>query len=117
MTVKIMHSDIMFIRRKKTPKTPNRISIQIVESIRTGNKVSQSILRHVGIGETDEEVEQLISLAETIKTRLEEDRQPSLPLFSPDSFAEDRAKKQKDDNPINVNLRFTRRATIQRRHL
>lgn len=48
----------MFIRVNKTPNSP-RSSIQIVESIRTGDKVRQKIVHHVGIARDEDEVQKL----------------------------------------------------------
>ncbi|MBC8551842.1 MAG: IS1634 family transposase [Candidatus Brocadiales bacterium] len=98
----------MFIRKKKTPKTPSRVSIQIVESCRKGDKVSQTIVRHVGIGETVDEIEQLMALAKTIKARLEEERQPTLPLFTPEKLIEQKTETIDDDGPLDVNLKNLR---------
>lgn len=98
----------MFIRKKKSPKTPNRVSIQIVESNRKGDKVSQSIVRHVGIGETEDEIEQLMAMARNIKIRLEEERQPALPLFTPEKLIEKKNEIIDDDAPLNVNLKNLR---------
>ena len=38
----------MFIRVKTTPNSP-RQSVQIVAGVRTGDKVRQRIVRHIGI--------------------------------------------------------------------
>jgi transposase len=48
----------MFIRVNKTPNSPRK-SIQIVESIRCGNKVKQRIVHYVGIANDDEEEQKL----------------------------------------------------------
>ncbi len=48
----------MFIRVNKTPNSP-RCSVQIVESIRTGDKIRTKIVRHVGIARDEEEVQKL----------------------------------------------------------
>jgi transposase len=98
----------MFIRKKKSPKTPHRVSIQIVESIRRADKVSQTILRHVGIGETEDEIDKLTALARTIMARIEEERQPSLPLFSPEDMVGFKGQRKKDDSPIIVDLNVLR---------
>ena len=99
----------MFIRKKKSPNTPNKTSIQIVENVRKGNKVSQSVIRHVGIALNDDEVKDLIMLAEKIKFNLEQERQPVLPLFDPEDILKERTKareaKKREDKPINVNLK------------
>lgn len=44
----------MFVRIKTTPNSPRR-SVQVVESVRTGGKVSQRIVRYVGIALDDAE--------------------------------------------------------------
>jgi len=99
----------MFVRKKTSPKTPGRVSIQIVESVRKADKVSQTIVRHVGIGETEEEIEQVITLAKSIKVRLEEESNPCLPLFSPEDLVQDsRREKEQDTSPINVDLKELR---------
>ncbi len=68
----------MFVR-VKTNSTNRRRSVQIVHSVRKGKKVSQQIVRHVGIAYDDKELEQLKLLAESIKLKLETTIQP--PLF------------------------------------
>lgn len=59
----------MFIRVKTTPNSPRK-SIQIVESNRCGSKVSQKIVRHVGIAMDDNELEQLKHLAAEIIAKM-----------------------------------------------
>ena len=44
----------MFVRVKTSPNSPRR-SVQVVESLRSGGKVSQRIVRHVGIALDDAE--------------------------------------------------------------
>jgi hypothetical protein len=44
----------MFIRVKTTPNSPRK-SVQIVENIRNGDKVSQKLVRYVGIALDDDE--------------------------------------------------------------
>jgi len=73
----------MFIRVKSTPNSPRK-SIQIVESFRVGGKVRQRIVKHIGVGENDEELEELKSLANSIKIKLERDQQ--LPLYTPEEI-------------------------------
>lgn len=53
----------MFVRVKSTPNSPRR-SVQVVESSRTGGKVSQRIVRHVGIALDDAEQAKMRSLGE-----------------------------------------------------
>ena len=74
----------MFIRIKSTPNSPRK-SVQIVASVRDGNKVRQKIMRHVGVAQNDAELAQLKDLAEFIKTQMEEEHQPQ--LFPADEVA------------------------------
>ena len=67
----------MFLRVKTRPGS-SRKSVQLVESVREGRKVSQRIVRHVGIAKTDAELEELMELGETIKVEIRCERQPSL---------------------------------------
>jgi len=96
----------MFIRVKTTPNSPRK-SVQIVESVRDGNKVKQRIVRYVGIAMDDQELEKLKDLAELIKSKIEDEKHPS--LFSPEKLAElaIEAKKQKEKD-LFVNLRELR---------
>ena len=52
----------MFIRTKHDPER-KRTRIQIVQSVRTGQKVRQKVVRHVGIAHNDTEVADLKRLA------------------------------------------------------
>ncbi len=67
----------MFLRVKARPGS-SRKSVQLVESVREGRKVSQRIVRHVGVAKTDAELEELMELGETIKVEIRCERQPSL---------------------------------------
>jgi len=42
----------MFVRVKSTPKSPRK-TVQIVESVRDGDKVKQRIVRYVGVAADD----------------------------------------------------------------
>lgn len=57
----------MFIRTKKTPRSKS-ISIQLVESFRENGKIKQRVISHVGTSDQQEKIEELIKLAETLKT-------------------------------------------------
>ena len=63
----------MFIRINKTPNSPRR-SIQIVESIRTGNKVKQKIVRYVGVALDAREEQQLKDYAQQLIAKIETQR-------------------------------------------
>ena len=49
----------MFVRVKSTPNSP-RQAVQIVQSVREGDKVRQKILRHVGVAMNDAELEEYL---------------------------------------------------------
>jgi len=69
----------MFVRVKSTPKSSKK-SVQIVESKRIEGKVRQRIVKHIGVAFDDEELEELKSLAHSIKVKLELSEQ--LPVYS-----------------------------------
>ena len=73
----------MSIRVKSTPNSPRK-SVQIVESFRVNGKVKQKIVKHIGIATDDAELEELKSLANSIKVKLELDQQ--LPLYTADEL-------------------------------
>lgn len=100
----------MYVRTKTTPNSPRK-SIQIVESVRDGDKVKQKIVRHVGIALNDNELTKLLELAEHIKARMETEQQPN--LFAPEDLADmaieyRRKQTEDDDKPLNVNLKQLR---------
>ena len=82
--VGLCYHPCMFIRIKSTPNSPQK-SVQIVASVRDGNKVRQKIMRHVCVAQNDAELAQLKELAEFIKTQMEEEHQPQ--LFPADEVA------------------------------
>jgi transposase len=53
-----MDHKTMYLRVKSTPNSPRK-SIQIVESVRTGDKVKQKIIHHVGIALDEREEQKL----------------------------------------------------------
>ena len=82
----------MFVRVKTRPN--GKRSVQICESYRRSDKVHQKIVRHVGQAESDKEEESLRKLANGIIAEMENDRQPVLPLFSPEKFYDSELKKK-----------------------
>ena len=60
----------MFIR-EKTSANKAKVVIQIVENQRVGNTTKQTVLRHIGTGQTPEEIEQLKRVAALVKGQLE----------------------------------------------
>ena len=81
----------MFVRVKNTPNSPRK-SVQIVKSVRKGNKVSQKIIRHVGVAMDEDELEKLKQLAESIKIKLEADNQQL--LFPPEELAKMKTRSE-----------------------
>jgi transposase len=82
----------MFIRIKTNPTSPRK-SVQIVQSVRRGNSISQKIVRHVGVAMDDYELEKLKDLAEIIKVKLESGHQDL--LFPPEQIAKLKKKAEK----------------------
>ena len=98
----------MFVRVKTTPNSPRK-SVQIVASIRKGDKVTQKIIRHVGIAMDEDELEKLKLLAESIRIKLEADGQEF--LFSPEeiarqslNFSENKTEPVSDPKPVSVEI-------------
>lgn len=97
----------MFVRVKTTPNSPRK-SVQIVQSVRKGNKISQKIVRYVGIAMDEEELDKLLLLAESIKIKMKAEHQGL--LFSPEELATLNKKLQKTPfsetpNDYQVNLK------------
>lgn len=94
----------MFVRIKTTPNSP-KSAIQIVESVRRGDKISQKIIRHIGYALDADELAKLKLLAESIKIKLEAGNQYL--LFSPEELASLKAKpsNKKHDSGYNVHLK------------
>jgi Transposase DDE domain len=64
----------MYIRINKTPNSPRK-SVQIVESIRQGDKVRQKIIRYVGIATDGAEEQKLRDLANDIIVKITAQRE------------------------------------------
>ncbi len=77
----------MFIRTKHDPER-KRTRIQIVQSVRTGQKVRQKVVRHVGIAHNDTEVEDLKRLAGRIMEELRTAQSAQMELFTPTEYAD-----------------------------
>jgi len=71
----------MYIRVKSSKLSPRK-SVQIVKSVRTGKRVSQIILQHVGIAHDEKQLSELRELGRKLILEMEEREQPSLPGFS-----------------------------------
>ena len=98
----------MFVRVK--PKPNGNKSIQIVESYRRADKVSQRIVRHVGQAVSDREVNEMKRLAQSIIDEIEDHRQPSLPLYDPQKVVNKDNKKATNNDTVKIkNLREEQR--------
>lgn len=76
----------MFIRVKPTAH-PHKNKVQICESIRQGSKVKQVIVRHVGVSQSESELEELKRLAKTLIAQIEEERKGPF-LFSMENLSD-----------------------------
>ncbi|MBU1657420.1 MAG: IS1634 family transposase [Candidatus Omnitrophica bacterium] len=76
-----------------------------MQSVRKADRVSQKIVRHVGIAHDEQELKQLMDLAESIKIKLEADNQYL--LFGPEEIARMRTKdsKHEREEDYKVNLK------------
>jgi len=93
----------MFIRVKTSPNSRGK-SVQIVQSIRKGERVSQRIVRHVGMAYDEDELVQLKLLAESIRIKLEAGGQQF--LFKPEEIVNlKRSKEKYSDSDYQVNLK------------
>ena len=97
----------MFVRIKETPNSPRK-SVQIVKSVRKGGKISQKIVRYIGIAMDDYELAKLKLLAESVKIKMEAEEQGL--LFSPEELASINKKAAKtpteeSDEDYKVNLK------------
>lgn len=96
----------MYIRIKTSSKTSKQ-SIQIVQTLREGKKVSQKILLHVGQASNEVEVDRLKILAGQLLDHMKTVAQPV--LFPDDQLAEmvfeSRINSELDTLPIDVNLK------------
>ena len=100
--------DGMFVRVKT--KSNGKKAIQIVESYRRADKVSQRIVRHLGQAVTDREVEQMKSLAQSIIDEMKEQRQPTLPFLDPVKVVKKSAESKPSNSSVKIkNLREEQR--------
>jgi len=83
----------MFVRIKSTPNSPRK-SVQIVESRRVGARITQVVVRYVGIAMDDAELVEMKRLAESICVKLEAERSEAIPLFAPEELARPSGHKQ-----------------------
>jgi len=97
----------MFVKTQK--RENGKVTILIVENVRSGGKVNQKTLRTVATV-LPEEVTRFLELAEHIKAEMEVERLPS--LFPVQTLADmvncSRNRSLTDDSPLPVNLRLLR---------
>lgn len=89
----------MFIRVKKKPN--GKRAVQVVESYRRADKVTQKIIRHVGQGVTDKEIEELKKIADSIIIETKNNRQPVLPFIKPEDMYS-KLKKRPTKDLVNI---------------
>ncbi len=95
----------MYVREKKTPLS-QKTAIQLVETVRSGEKVKQTIVRHFGYAFNSEEIKALKDIALRYKFEIENQIQPK--LFESGTLMElitDTCKKEEDQNLLPVNLK------------
>lgn len=93
----------MFVR-VKTSNNGTTTFVQIVQSVRKGEKVSQKIVRHVGVAYDKDELEKLKLLAESIKLKLEAGGQQF--LFKPEEIVKlSEGKKDYPEKDYIVNVK------------
>jgi transposase len=93
----------MFIRVKTSPNSRGK-SVQIVQSIRKGERVTQKIIRHVGMAYDEDELKKLKLLAKSIRMKLEAGAQQF--LFKPEEIVKlGESKKQYKDSDYLVNVK------------
>lgn len=94
----------MFIRvkEKKSAKEPElfRKSVQIVESFREMGKVKQKIVKHVGVAHSEEQLQELRVLAQSMQIHLENDT--DLSLFAPEDLDKDILEAKKSSDSIDI---------------
>ena len=97
----------MFIRRKKMAN--NRTKIQIVKSIRSGDKIRQKVLRHVGTARDDNELALFEAMARSIKDELELESKGQQTLFNLREYTElVDLSRQAEENPVPDDVKLNR---------
>ena len=95
----------MFVRRKKLPG--DRVKVQVVKSVRSGGKVRQRVLRHVGTATSAAQLEQLEGLARLVIEEMRDADGSRTALFSPKEFVdllEQSRRAARDPAPFGTDL-------------
>ena len=97
----------MFVR-KTFSKTRNTVAVQIVENRRINGKVRQRIVKHIGMADNEEKLQELMVLAESIMEEINNSNTPQLSLFEPqdlEKIKEDNREERYTDEDYNVDIR------------
>ena len=86
----------MFIRTRV--RENGKTQIQIVESIRQGSKVTQKIIRNVGLAGTEREIEQFTAIAEAAIVEIKNRQKPVLAFQDPFEVHAPRKKGEKKES-------------------
>lgn len=101
----------MFIRIKNKPTKTNVFNktVQLVESVRMQGKVKQKIIKHLGVAYDEKQLDDLKSLAQILKEKLENTAQFNLftadDLFTVEAKNEAESPVLEQDDDFNVDLR------------
>ncbi len=82
----------MFVKKVKRPN--GSISIQIVDNQRVGKKVIQKVIRHMGQWVHEDEIEKMVSVAESIIISLKNEINPVLPGLEKEMHTPEKRKEK-----------------------
>jgi len=106
----LVHLAQMFVRTKK--KEEGKWHVQIVESVRKGDKVNQKIIRSIGVAHSPEEVSQFKAIAEKAIVQIKNARKPVLSFEDPDVVYAHKNKRTPVDSSVKLkDLKEDRRIT------
>lgn len=91
----------MFIRVKSSKLSPRKY-VQVVESVRTGKRVSQVIREHVGVAYDEQQLQELKVLGQKFIDLMNEKKQPYLPGLGPLENPEAWERPVKDGERVNL---------------
>ena len=90
----------MFVRVKSSPNSPRR-SVQVVESLRAGDRVSQRIVRHMGIALDAQEEAKLRAMGQEFIERALAERLNADSLFAVESVQRAPGPDRHPNSPTN----------------
>lgn len=91
----------MFVRTRLMKS--GRTHIQIVESIRVKNKIVQQSIRSLGTAKTQEEIDDVVKLAESYMVTIKNNRKPVLPNINAKEFYNLKDRKKPIDDTVKLN--------------